>query len=63
MKPEETNPRENTAETIKQNEDLPNLPAATEKIDNEDHVKKEIKKTSKLNDEGKTDNTEINSEN
>lgn len=63
MNPEENTPDKNDAQTIKENQDLPNIPAATDKIENEHHVKKEIKKTSKLHDDGKTDNTEINSEN
>ncbi len=63
MNPKEITPDENDAQTIRENQDLPNIPAATEKIESEDHVKKEIKKTSKLHDDGKTDNTEKNSEN
>ena len=63
MNPNEITPDENDAQTIRENQDLPNIPAATEKIENENHVKKEIKKTSKLHEDGKTDNTEINSEN
>lgn len=51
------------SEVKKQNEDFPNIPAASEKIHSGDTAHKEIKKTSKLQNEGKTDNTEHNSEN
>lgn len=49
-----------TAEVKKQNQDFPNIPASSEKIKNDKEMKKEIKETSKLHDEGKTDNTEQN---
>lgn len=60
MENKEKKPTE--AEVKKQNMDFPNIPAASEKIKNENEVKKEIKETSKLHDEGKTDNTEKNSD-
>lgn len=47
----------------KQNQDFPNIPASTEKINSGDTAHKEIKKTSKLHNEGKTDNTKKNAEN
>jgi len=48
------------AQIQKENEDLPNIPASTEKIKEGEKFKEEIKKTSKLQNEGKTDNTERN---
>lgn len=63
MNPEETTPNENDAQTVRENQDLPNIPASTEKIEKEDNTKGEIEHTSKLHNDGKTDNTEINSEN
>ena len=51
------------AEVIKQNQDFPNVPAASEKIRSEETLKKEIKKTSDLHPDGKTDNTDHKSEN
>ena len=46
------------AEIKKQNQDFPNIPASSEKIHSEKTAKKEIKETSKLHKNGKTDNTE-----
>ena len=46
-----------SAETKKENQDLPNIPAASEKINSEKTVKREIKESSELNKIGKTDNT------
>ncbi len=51
------------AEVKKQNQDFPNVPAASEKINSEETLKKEIKKTSDLHPDGKTDNTDHQSEN
>lgn len=51
------------AEVKKQNQDFPNVPAASEKIHSEETLKKEIKKTSDLHPDGKTDNTNHQSEN
>ena len=51
------------AEVKKQNQDFPNVPAASEKIHSEQTLKKEIKKTSDLHPDGKTDNTNHQSEN
>ena len=47
----------------KQNEDFPNIPVSSEKIDSEKTFKKEVHHTSELHKDGKTDNTEKNSEN
>lgn len=57
------NKKNKEARVKKENEDLPNLPAATEEIKNENAVKKQIKKSSRLQPDGKTDNTDQNSEN
>ena len=57
------NEKTTKAQVKKQNQDLPNLPAASEEVNNEKAVKKQIKKTSKLQPDGKTDNTDHNSEN
>ncbi|KIA83257.1 hypothetical protein OA84_06845 [Kaistella solincola] len=46
----------------KQNQDFPNIPASSEKVKSEETVKKEVKEGSKLNPDGKTDNTEKNRE-
>ena len=51
------------AKVQKENQDFPNVPAATDEVHTAETLKKEIKKTSKLNPEGKTDNTEHHSEN
>ena len=51
------------AEVKKQNQDFPNVPAASEKIHSEETLKKEIKKTSDLQPDGKTDNDNLKSEN
>lgn len=51
------------AEVKKQNQDFPNVPAASEKIHSEETLKKEIKKTSALQPDGKTDNNDKKSEN
>ena len=51
------------AEVKKQNQDFPNVPAASEKIHSEETLKKEIKKTSDLHTDGKTDNTDHQSDN
>ncbi|MBF8455886.1 hypothetical protein IV494_01720 [Kaistella sp. G5-32] len=55
--------KSNESEVQKQNEDFPNMPISSEKVDSGEKMKKQIKKTSKLHEDGKTDNTETNSEN
>jgi hypothetical protein len=57
------NSKTQESQIIKENQDLPNIQPSTEKIENENQVKEVIKKTSKLNSDGKTDNTEQNGEN
>ena len=59
----EKNKKSKEAEVKKQNQDFPNMPAASEKILSESAIKKQIKKTSDLNPDGKTDNTDNKSEN
>lgn len=44
------------AEVKKQNQDYPNIPASSERIVSQEETDQEIKKTSKLNKDGKTDN-------
>ena len=51
------------AQVKKQNEDFPNMPVSSKKVDSGETMKKQIKETSKLHNEGKTDNTEKHSEN
>lgn len=46
------------AEVKKQNQDYPNIPASSERIVSQEETDQEIKKTSKLNKDGKTDNTD-----
>ena len=46
------------AEIKKQNQDFPNIPASSEKIKSEKTLKKEVRETSKLHEDGKTDNTD-----
>ncbi|MDR4954192.1 hypothetical protein REB14_18590 [Chryseobacterium sp. ES2] len=46
----------NTAETQKQNQDFPNIPAASQKTNPPDIDKEDVQKSSK-NKSGKTDNT------
>lgn len=58
-----TNHKTEKAKVQKQNEDLPNLPASSEKIKSGDTIKKQVKKTSELHQDGKTDNTDKNNEN
>ena len=59
----EKNKKNTEAEVKKQNQDFPNVPAASEKIHSEKTLKKEIKETSDLHPDGKTDNTDQKSEN
>ena len=52
-----------SAETKKENQDLPNIPASSDKVNSEKTVKRQIKESSKLNKDGKTDNTKNESRN
>lgn len=58
MSQEKNTPDHKDSAIRKQNMDYPNIPASSEKIDSENKVENEIKETSKLHDDGKTDNTE-----
>ncbi|MFN4363825.1 hypothetical protein [Chryseobacterium hispalense] len=60
MNSEENKKKEsaNTAETKKQNEDFPNIPASSKKTNPSDVDKEDIQKSSKNNKSGKTDNIE-----
>ena len=49
--------KEQPTQTKKENQDLPNIPASSEKVNSEKTVKRQIKESSKLNKDGKTDNT------
>ncbi|MCZ2083026.1 MULTISPECIES: hypothetical protein [unclassified Kaistella] len=59
----ENNKKSKDENVKKENQDFPNLPAASDKIKNENVLKKQIKKTSELNPDGKTDNIDEKSEN
>lgn len=52
--------KNNDSNVKKENQDLPNIPSSTDKIETENPTKKQIKENSKLQKEGKTDNTEKN---
>lgn len=58
MENEKNTPENKDTQVTKQNMDFPNIPASSDKINDESEVKKEIRETTKLHDEGKTDNTE-----
>lgn len=51
------------AQTKKENQDLPNIPASSDKVNSEKTVKRQIKESSELNKNGKTDNTKNESGN
>ncbi|QNS41858.1 hypothetical protein H0S70_02390 [Chryseobacterium manosquense] len=55
--------KEQPAQTKKENQDLPNIPASSDKMNSEKTVKRQIKESSKLNKDGKTDNTKNESRN
>ena len=57
------NDKEQPAQTENENQDLPNIPASSEKVNSEKTVKRQIKESSKLNKDGKTDNTKNESRN
>ena len=63
MDKEKNDPKTNKAEIKKQNQDLPNIPASSEKVNSEKTVDRQIKESSKLNKDGKTDNTKNESRN
>ena len=55
--------KQQPAQTKKENQDLPNIPASSEKVNSEKTVDRQIKESSKLNKDGKTDNTKNESRN
>ncbi len=55
--------KEQRAQTKKENQDLPNIPATSEKVKSKKKVDRQIKESSKLNKDGKTDNTKNESRN
>ena len=63
MDKEKNDPKTKDAEIKKQNQDLPNIPASSEKVNSEKTVDRQIKESSKLNKDGKTDNTKNDSRN
>jgi len=48
----------NSAENKKQNEDFKNIPAASDKKNPPDIDKEDVKESSDVNEDGKTDNTD-----
>lgn len=58
MDKEKNDRKTKEAEVQKQNQDFPNIPASSERINSGKTAKKEIKESSKLHKDGKTDNTE-----
>lgn len=61
MEPQEKDKKQesaNTAETKKQNQDFPNIPASSKKTNPSDVDKEDVQKSSNNNKSGKTDNTE-----
>ncbi len=54
------NNKENDSDVKKQNQDLPNMPASSDKINKEEPAKKQIQDASKLQKDGKMENTEEN---
>jgi len=60
MNPDKKTENSNSAENQKQNEDFKNIPAASDKKNPPDIDKQDIEKGSKINKDGKTDNTEKN---
>lgn len=57
-KKKEENKKTSEAQIEKENQDIENLPGADEKVETTEPTKSEIEKTSKLNRDGKTDNTD-----
>ncbi|TDX86050.1 hypothetical protein [Epilithonimonas xixisoli] len=58
MNPDKKQENNNSAEQKKQTEDFKNIPAASDKKNPPDIDKKDIDKSSNVNKDGKTDNTE-----
>ncbi|SHK40057.1 hypothetical protein [Epilithonimonas mollis] len=58
MNPDKKTENSNSAENKKQNEDFKNIPAASDKKNPPDIDKKDIDKSSQINKDGKTENTD-----
>ena len=58
MNPDKKPENSNSSENQKQTEDLKNIPAASDKKSPPDIDKHDIDKGSKVNEDGKTDNTD-----
>ncbi|RZJ46458.1 MAG: hypothetical protein EOO19_10360 [Chryseobacterium sp.] len=58
MEPDKKTENNNSAENKKQNEDFRDIPAASDKQNPPDIDKSDVEKSSKINKDGKTDNTE-----
>ena len=50
------------SEIRKENQDFQNMPSSSQKNETGETMKKQVEKTSEINEEGKTDNTEKNSD-
>jgi len=57
---EKNHDKKTPSEVKKENQDLPNIPASSEKIRSEQPTEKEIKQTSKLHKDGKTESQDQN---
>lgn len=60
MDPEKDKEKKPDSDVRKQNQDLPNIPASSEKIISDEKAKKEIRETSKLHKDGKTESQDQN---
>lgn len=58
MNPDKKSENSNASENKKQTEDFKNIPAASDKKNPPDIDKKDVEKSSKVNKDGKTDNTD-----
>ena len=58
MNPDKKTENSNSSENQKQTKDFKNIPAASDKKSPPDIDKKDIDKSSKINKDGKTDNTD-----
>jgi len=58
MNPDKKPENSNSSENQKQTEDFKNIPAASDKKNPPDIDKKDVEKSSKINKDGKTENTE-----
>ena len=58
MNPDKKSENSNNSENQKQTEDFKNIPAASDKKSPPDIDKKDVEKSSKITQDGKTDNTD-----